>query len=139
MVGARQGSQEALEGRAVTAYARGTAFERRTRERLEAVGWTVIRSAGSKTKVDLVAVSLGWVLFIQCKYNGILAKAEWDELVELSEKGGDSCSAVLATTIKRELVFYELTGKKIPYARSEKQMLMRIFPLEYLSGSKEEE
>jgi Holliday junction resolvase len=46
----------------------------------------VIRAAGSKgaTKVDLVAVKPGSLIFIQCKATGTLQPAEWDRLVEVA-------------------------------------------------------
>lgn len=57
-------------------YSDGARFERTTRHALEADGYEVIRSAGSKGKVDLVAFKQGQQLFIQCKINGLCAPAE---------------------------------------------------------------
>lgn len=70
-----------------TNYARGAAFERRVKARLEADGWYVARSAGSKTSVDLVAVKDGRVLFIQCSL-GKKSKRELMALKDLSEDKG---------------------------------------------------
>lgn len=51
-----------------TAARRGRAFEWRVRAVLEQAGWRVIRSAGSRTPVDLVAwAPTGRCWFVQCK------------------------------------------------------------------------
>lgn len=67
-------------------YATGTRFEHKTRDDLIANGYDVMRAAGSKgsTKVDLIAVKPGQLLFIQCKSNGKISPAEWDRVVEVS-------------------------------------------------------
>lgn len=39
-----------------TNYSRGADYERRVKARLEADGWTVFRTAGSKSPCDLIAV-----------------------------------------------------------------------------------
>lgn len=67
-------------------YATGTRFEHKTRDALIVNGYEVMRAAGSKgsTKVDLIAVKPGQLLFIQCKSNGKIAPAEWDRVVEVS-------------------------------------------------------
>lgn len=59
-----------------TNYARGRAFEYRVKEHLEALGYRVIRSAGSHSPVDLVAFGRGRWLFVQCKRDGKLADEE---------------------------------------------------------------
>lgn len=69
-------------------YARGTAFERAVRHSLEEDGYEVIRSAGSKGKVDLVAFKKGQILFIQCKLNGLCAPSERAEVLRLSSLVG---------------------------------------------------
>jgi Holliday junction resolvase len=52
----------------VSNYAKGRGFEQRARSRLEQRGYFVVRSAGSKTPVDLVAIkSNERPLFVQCK------------------------------------------------------------------------
>lgn len=65
-------------------YARGTAFERQVRHALEADGYDVIRSAGSKGKIDLVAIKRGQILFVQCKLNGLCGPAERSELLRVA-------------------------------------------------------
>ena len=65
-------------------YARGTAFERKVREALREDGYEVMRSAGSKTKIDLVAMKTGQLVFLQCKLNGLCAPAERSRLRDLA-------------------------------------------------------
>lgn len=65
-------------------YAQGAAFERKTRKHLEENGYEVIRSAGSKGKVDLVAFKRGELLFVQNKINGLCAPAERSRLRDLA-------------------------------------------------------
>lgn len=48
-------------------YAKGARFERQVKKYLEARGWIVVRSAGSHTKVDLMATDGNKIKLIQCK------------------------------------------------------------------------
>lgn len=69
----------------MTRYAGGADFEREVRAALVADGYQlVIRSAGSKTKVDLVAFKPDQVLFVQCKRNGVCPPAERAELLRVA-------------------------------------------------------
>lgn len=65
-------------------YRNGADFERKTRHDLEEQGYEVIRSAGSKGKVDLVAFKTGQILFVQNKLNGLCAPAERSRLRDLA-------------------------------------------------------
>lgn len=65
-------------------YSDGYRFECRVRDALREDGYEVIRSAGSKTKVDLIALKTGEILFVQCKLNGLCAPAERSRLRELA-------------------------------------------------------
>ena len=67
-------------------YGTGRRFEWKTRDDLAANGYEVLRAAGSKgsSKVDLVAMKPGQLLFVQCKATGTLPPDEWDRLVEVS-------------------------------------------------------
>lgn len=67
-----------------TPYQRGKDFQRRVRDLLRSNGYEVVESAGSKTKIDQVAVKPGQVLFVQCKRNGALPPAEWNRLYDLA-------------------------------------------------------
>jgi hypothetical protein len=106
-------------GRRSNRYATGTRFEHKTRDDLISDGYEVIRAAGSKgaTKVDLVAVKPGSLIFIQCKATGTLPPAEWDRLVEVAGWVG----AVLAANGPRGrgIVYTRLLGPKRPRARTQ--------------------
>ncbi len=83
-----------------TNYQRGRAFEYRARDELYLRGaLIVVRSAGSKTKVDLVAVFpalqsyMEWppepeVWLVQCKRDGNLPAAEREELLRIADASG---------------------------------------------------
>jgi len=49
------------------AYSKGRRLEYKVKHRLEAKGWYVVRSAGSKGLIDLVAIKPKKVLLIQVK------------------------------------------------------------------------
>lgn len=69
----------------MTNYRGGADFEREVRAALVADGYQlVVRSAGSKTKVDLVAFKPDQVLFIQCKRNGVCPPVERAELLRVA-------------------------------------------------------
>ena len=65
-------------------YRNGRAFEYRVRTQLRDAGFLVLRMAGSKTKVDMIAVRPGELLVIQCKRSGALPPAEWNALYEIA-------------------------------------------------------
>ena len=67
-------------------YHAGRRFEWTVRDDLFANGYEVIRAAGSKggSKVDLIALKPGQLLFVQAKQTGALPPSEWDRLVEVS-------------------------------------------------------
>lgn len=91
-----------------TNYDRGRAFEYRVRDELVKLGAvTVVRSAGSKGKIDLLALfpaldsyllwpTPGDVWMVQCKRDGKLPAAERDALLDYAERTGHF--AYLATT-----------------------------------------
>ena len=69
-------------------YRRGADFERALKKHLESKGYFVVRSAGSKGPVDLVAIGTGAeVIFIQCKI-GKISQKELTALGELADVYG---------------------------------------------------
>lgn len=80
----------------MTAYKKGADFERRVKARLEEQGYTVFRSAGSHTLVDLIAFNEeGKVLFVQCKGGKRgMTKQQVVEFKEFAERF--NCAPVLA-------------------------------------------
>ena len=84
-----------------TRYSRGRQFEYRVRDDLRERGCLVVRAAGSKGKVDLLAVlpltdsSPGEILLVQCKATGWGTPSERAELCRLAEVYG--ATAILAS------------------------------------------
>lgn len=68
----------------MTPYEDGTRFEQRVRNHLIEEGYWVARTAGSKTKVDLIAMKTGELLLVQCKRSGKISPAERVELLRLA-------------------------------------------------------
>ena len=66
-------------------YTKGANFERLVKKQLETDGCFVVKSGGSRGKVDLLAINkLGEKLFIQCKLHGIISNSEKDALLQLA-------------------------------------------------------
>lgn len=68
----------------MTKYSDGYRFECMTRDALKDDGYEVIRSAGSKGKVDLIGLKSQQLLFVQCKLNGLCPPAERRAVIRLS-------------------------------------------------------
>lgn len=81
-------TQEEKRPEARNLYRMGRSLEHRTRLRLMAAGWVVVRSAGSKTAADLVAMKDGVTWLVQCKRAGALPPSEWNELLSMAEQAG---------------------------------------------------
>lgn len=104
----------------MTAYQVGKRFEDKTRDYLRSEGYEVVRSSGSKTKIDHVALKPGQLLLVQCKRTGLIAPAEWDRLVELA--GWVDAVPLLAVNGPkgRGITLWRLLGPKrrgLPWAR----------------------
>ncbi len=69
-------------------YRKGAYYERKVLHQLEKDGWYVVRSAGSKGALDLVAIKDGKVIGIQVKKMKQLSKAERENLGRLRERLG---------------------------------------------------
>ena len=87
-------------------YARGANFERRVQDEYEKSGWFVIRSAGSHSWIDLVALKAGEVLLIQCKIDGRLSPAERQQLQELARDTG--CQVWMYSRDGRKIITQEI-------------------------------
>lgn len=86
----------------MTQYRRGADFERQLKRYLEGLGYFVIRSAGSKGPVDLVAFDTLYPaergdkpFFIQCKLSGRISEKNMQYFTEIAEQCG--AQAVIAT------------------------------------------
>jgi Holliday junction resolvase len=81
--------------RTSTRYRIGADFERLVKSRFEDAGYVVIRSAGSKSKIDLVALKNGVVpIFIQCKKDGKITESEMRELQRLARQAGATATVI---------------------------------------------
>lgn len=101
-------------------YAKGRNFEYETRDHLRLMGYEVIRSAGSKTKVDLVAIKPGQILLVQCKLPGSpVSREAWNMLVTLAARGG--ALPILAKKVPGKKVpeYRRLVGPLLPRERQE--------------------
>ena len=96
----------------------GRRFEWEVRNYLEKRGCFVLRSAGSRTVVDLIAIGWGRVMIIQCKRGGRLSPAERQELLALAEKARCRCGQSIVVPVlarrdaARQLELVRLTGGK---------------------------
>ena len=107
----------------MTRYQSGRELEYRVRDLLSEAGYFVVRSAGSRGPVDLIALAMGRtfvhldavelrrMLLVQCKRDGVLGPKAWNELFDLAcETGG---VPVLAEYEPRKPIkFWRLTGRK---------------------------
>jgi Holliday junction resolvase len=91
-------------------YHRGRDLEHRVRTELRKQGYEVLRTAGSKSKVDLVALKPGQILFVQCKRSGALPPAEWNGLWDLARMAG--AVPVLAEQLTRGRKYWRLMARK---------------------------
>lgn len=90
----------------MTAYRRGADFERAVCTALRAEGYTVVRSAGSRSIVDVVALRPGVVVLIQAKRDGRCSPGERAELLR-------AAACIEAVPV----VAYRLPRKGILYRR----------------------
>jgi Holliday junction resolvase len=90
----------------------GRAFEYKVRDRLRGDGYWVMRSPGSRTVVDLLAIKPGQVLFVQCKVNGRLDPGEWNALWGAAGEAG-AVPVLASRPFRGHLCLSELTGPKL--------------------------
>ena len=95
----------------LTGYQLGRALEYRVRDQLRAAGFFVMRSPQSRTPVDVVAISSGRVVFVQCKRGGAFGVKGWNEFWELCRSVG--AEPVLASCpTGRGTRYQRITGPK---------------------------
>lgn len=99
-----------------TPYQRGRSFEYRVKKKLESLGYFVMRSAGSKGQVDLLAVKHGTSLFVQSKLRGQISITEHNELFLLSQRFG-SIPVIVMNSDSRKIIFLRIIGLREPYKR----------------------
>lgn len=96
----------------VTNYQRGADFERRSQAHLERMGYVVVRSAGSHSPADLVAMRHGEIVCVQCKRNGRLDPEEWNEFWEFCERAGALPVLAKPNQNGRGMCYNVLTSRK---------------------------
>lgn len=95
--------------RPITGYRKGANFENQVRCILIDDGWFAIRSSGSHSVIDVMAIKLGIVWLIQCRTAGNLSGKEREELFTLAEK--HKAVPILAYKSKDGIVFQEIKSK----------------------------
>jgi len=101
-------------------YNRGRSFEYRVKKYLENEGYLVVRSAGSKSPFDLVAISLKayqpGVILVQCKYGAKIGKKERDNLRVLDKHTPNSVLVVTAwARPNKPITFYDSDNEVIEW------------------------
>lgn len=109
-----------------TKYRLGRQVEYRFRDMLKKAGYVVMRSPGSKSPIDLIAVCPGQVLFIQCKRSGSLPPKEWIALYELATSAG-ALPVMAENPFPREHRFWLLTAMKD--GSKKRQPMERFYPI----------
>lgn len=94
----------------VNQYSRGRNLEYATRDLLIEQGFWVMRSAGSKTVVDLIALREDHALMVQCKLRGLISPDERKELLRVAKL--IQAVPVVASKVagSSEILFHQLTG-----------------------------
>lgn len=92
-------------------YAAGRRFEYRVRDHLADLGAFVMRSPGSKTPVDILAVFKGEPVFVQCKSGPWYSVSEWNDFLALATE--HCATPIYATKDKRgRIKLYRITEPK---------------------------
>lgn len=104
-----------------TNYGRGAEFERRVAAALQRDGYQTFRSAGSRGKVDILALKPGQILLIQCKRNGEIEREEWNAVVKMRQaldpRGGTAVALLAYMPGARGIAYAELLWQLEPGQR----------------------
>jgi Holliday junction resolvase len=92
----------------------GRTYERAVKQFLTTMGFFVVRSAGSHGLVDIIAVNLDKVLFIQCKLKAAPGNEELNDLYDLSRKYGAIPTIAIGP---RPSNMFRITAKNTRYRR----------------------
>ena len=112
-------------------YISGRNFEYRVKKYLEQRGYYVIRSAGSKTPFDLIAIPttdnlalLPDVLLIQCKHGSKISKAEKIRIEEMQKRLMSKVTCIIAwSAVNKQIEFYH--WHKFMYKESSKWEIIK--------------
>ena len=108
-------------------YARARDFEYRVRDDMRGRNYVAVRSAGSKTPVDIYAFDLHTKVFIQCKTNGVIRPDEWNRFYAYCRSVGALPILAMRNANGRGVVYKLLTGMKEPHRR---QPMVDWIPME---------
>ena len=91
-------------------YRKGLLFEHEVKDWLKQRNWIVMRSAGSKTNIDLIGVRGNQVLLIQCKYGTKPSLKERKNMSILEKETGNNIQVLLAYRPKygRKIEWYTM-------------------------------
>lgn len=87
-------------------YQRGANFERRVKKHYENQGYFVLRSAGSHSPVDLLALGTSGAILIQVKLDGRMSITEEQQLIRLAQEC--QCKAHLVSKEGKEIIIKEV-------------------------------
>lgn len=90
-------------------YRKGASFENQVKDVLIDDDWFAIRSAGSHSIIDVLALKVDEKWLIQCRTNGNLSNKERKELITLAEK--HKATPILAYKSRDGIVFQEIKSK----------------------------
>lgn len=91
-------------------YKKGASFENLVKDILVEDGWLAIRSAGSHSIIDVLAIKVDEKWLIQCRTSGNLSGNERKELTILAEK--HKATPILAYKKQGNIVFQEIKPKE---------------------------
>lgn len=101
----------------------GRAFDREIADYLRNRGYLTVKSAGSKTCVDVAAFPVatnGPVLIVQGKAGaGRITTREWLCLLQVSERSTGCVVPLVALRVDSRPVFYRILGPLLPRTKTE--------------------
>lgn len=93
----------------MTGYRKGASFENLVKDILLEDSWLAIRSAGSHSIIDILAIKVDEKWLIQCRTSGNLSGNERKELLVLAEK--HKATPILAYKKGGSIIFEEIKSK----------------------------
>ena len=93
----------------MTGYRKGASFENLVKDILIEDNWFAIRSSGSHSIIDVMAIKQGLVWLIQCRLSGNLSSKEREALFVLATK--HLAHPILAYKSKGDVVFEEIKSR----------------------------
>lgn len=95
------------------AVQRGARAERAARLLLEPHGWKVLKSAASRTCVDLAAFrEVTLMVQVKAGHMGRVSPAEWNALFDLAERGGAIPLVACRLVVPGPVGLFRMTGRK---------------------------